>query len=80
MILHNRTSSQKTTHLQSPHPSDRKPLNTIQNQVTEPEIMHINLDLCEFYGNITSVQQHIHELKKELALQKQLAELKKQAH
>ena len=65
-----RTLSQEMTHLQSSHPSDKKPSDTIQNQVTESEIVHIDPDSHEPYRSITNVQQHIHELEKELALQK----------
>ena len=65
-------------HLQSSHSSDRESSDTIWNQATESEIVHINSNLCELCESIVSIQQCIHELKKELTLQKQLARLKQQ--
>ena len=42
--------------------------------------MYINFNLYKFHKSIISVQQHIYKLEKELALQEQFIELKKQIY
>ena len=68
------------THSQFSHSSDRESSDIIWNQATESEVVHIDPNLYESHESIVSIWQYIYKLEEELALQKQLAKLKQQAH